>query len=115
MELPAISANFQTSIFIAVFLFSVNLATFLMFGWDKYCARTGKWRVPEINLLVGSLIGGSIGAKLAQKYFRHKTYKQPFGNQLNGIIVLQILLVPALLFRPTRLAIFGFISSLVSQ
>lgn len=57
-----------------VFLFLVfNLFTFLVFGYDKYLARTNRPRVREKTLLNLALMGGSVGAVFGQKIFRHKT------------------------------------------
>jgi len=59
-----------------VFLFLVfNLFTFLVFGYDKYLARTNRPRVREKTLLNLALMGGSVGAVFGQKIFRHKTKK----------------------------------------
>lgn len=77
-----------------------NLLAFGLFGWDKRQARIGGWRVSESDLLKMAFLGGALGAKLGQRVFRHKTYKQPFGRLLNAIFVVQylafgFLLVPA--------------------
>ncbi|QUY49906.1 DUF1294 domain-containing protein [Serratia plymuthica] len=55
-----------------------NLLTLLVYGADKFAARKGWQRVPESTLLVFGLVGGWIGAIVAQQLFRHKTQKQPF-------------------------------------
>lgn len=52
-----------------------NLITFLVFGYDKYLARTNRRRISEKALLTLALMGGSIGAVFAQKFFRHKSRK----------------------------------------
>lgn len=69
-------------------LAAVNTLSFVAFGWDKLCARTRWWRVPESTLLMIALIGGSIGARIAQPVFRHKTRKQPFARKLSAILIL---------------------------
>ena len=68
----------------------VNLWTMLRFWQDKQRARAGERRIPESDLLGLALIGGSPGALLARKLFRHKTRKEPFSTQLLGIVVLQM-------------------------
>jgi uncharacterized membrane protein YsdA (DUF1294 family) len=80
----------------------INGATFYLFVKDKRQSQSDGWRIPENTLLGLAIIGGSIGAKIAQQKFYHKTRKQPFANILNAILILQILLCAALVFPQTR-------------
>ena len=73
-----------------VALVFVNAWTFLSFHDDKQRAIAGRRRIPESNLLGLALIGGSPGALLGRKVFRHKTRKEPFSTQLLVIVALQI-------------------------
>jgi uncharacterized membrane protein YsdA (DUF1294 family) len=68
---------------LAVYLAVVNAVMLLLFRIDKRRALTGQWRISEATLLVWAAAGGWFGAKLAQRLFRHKTRKQPFGRRLN--------------------------------
>lgn len=68
------------------YLVTINLVTFLVFGLDKRLAMAGKWRISEAKLLFLAFIGGWMGAKAAQRRFRHKTRKQPFARQLNTML-----------------------------
>ena len=70
-------------------LLLLNLWTMLRFWQDKQRAVTGDRRIPESDLLVLALIGGSPGALLARQLFRHKTRKEPFSTQLLVIVALQ--------------------------
>ncbi|MGZ8287401.1 MAG: DUF1294 domain-containing protein [Allosphingosinicella sp.] len=63
-------------------LLLVNLITLFRFREDKRRAVTGAWRVPESTLLGLAAIGGTPGALLACRLFRHKTRKQPFATLL---------------------------------
>jgi len=72
------------------FLLAVNAWTMLRFWQDKQRAIASMRRIPEINLLVLALIGGTPGALLARPLFRHKTRKQPFSTWLLLIAVVQI-------------------------
>ncbi|TCM18054.1 uncharacterized membrane protein YsdA (DUF1294 family) [Novosphingobium sp. PhB165] len=74
---------------VAAGLCGLNLWTFAVFGYDKAQSRRGGGRVPEKHLLTLSALGGSPGALLARRLFRHKTRKQPFVNYLKTIVVLQ--------------------------
>lgn len=56
-------------------LILINIITFVTFGIDKYLARKNYHRISEKTLLSLSLMGGSIGAIIAQGLFAHKTQK----------------------------------------
>lgn len=56
----------------------INLLTFIAYGWDKSAARDNRWRIPERTLHGLALVGGTIGAIVGQKTFRHKTKKASF-------------------------------------
>ena len=76
---------------LATALIAVNFAAFAAFGIDKAKAEAGAWRVSEEALLWLALLGGTPGAYARRSAFRHKTRKQPFNAQLQGIAVLQVL------------------------
>ena len=76
-------------LFAAVYLGVLNLATFLIFGFDKAAAADKRPRVPERILLTLAAFGGSPGALLARPVFRHKTRKQPFSAWLALIVFVQ--------------------------
>ena len=68
----------------------VNAVTVLRFWDDKQRAVGGRRRIRESDLLGLALIGGSPGALLARRLFRHKTRKEPFSTQLFVILALQV-------------------------
>jgi len=84
-------SNFQSAIL--AFLVLINFVTFITFGIDKNKAINNNRRVSEKTLWIMSLLGGSIGALLAMKTFRHKTKKLSFQVILALVIALQILLI----------------------
>jgi uncharacterized membrane protein YsdA (DUF1294 family) len=77
----------------AIYALLINAITYLLFGFDKRAAERGDSRIPEKTLLIASALGGSVGAVIAQRQFRHKTKKQPFKALLYGTIVAQIVLI----------------------
>lgn len=74
-----------------IYILCINAITFFAFWHDKRVAMYGGWRVSEKTLLTLALVGGSIGALLASKTFRHKTRKQPFKGLLQLICFCQIM------------------------
>ncbi len=58
---------------IFVCLTVINLAAFIMYGIDKKRAASGRWRISEAALLVIAFAGGSAGALVGMRCFRHKT------------------------------------------
>ncbi|MCO4823661.1 MAG: DUF1294 domain-containing protein [Amylibacter sp.] len=85
-----------------LYFLAINALAAALFFYDKRQSRSGGWRIPENTLLGIAILGGSIGAKIAQQKFRHKTHKQPFANILNGIIALQVFMAIALALPQTR-------------
>ena len=61
----------------------------LRFWQDKRRASEGERRISEAELLKLAMIGGSPGALLARRWFRHKTHKQPFSTRLLTIAAFQ--------------------------
>lgn len=70
-------------------LLAINALTILRFRQDKARAIAGARRIPEASLLGLALIGGTPGAFLARRLFRHKTRKQPFSTWLILIALAQ--------------------------
>ena len=68
---------------------AVNAWTVLRFWQDKQRAIAGARRIAESDLLGLALMGGSPGALLARRWFRHKTRKKPFSTYLLLIAALQ--------------------------
>ena len=85
-----------------LYLIAINALALTLFFYDKRQSQSGGWRIPENTLLGIAILGGSMGAKIAQMKFRHKTRKQPFGRILNIILILQFILILALSIPQTR-------------
>ena len=78
---------------IICYLLAVNIATFLLYGIDKYTAKKSKWRISEATLLTMAAIGGSIGAWAGMRLWHHKTMHKKFKYGIPLIIIMQIALV----------------------
>ena len=75
------------------YLIVINVVTFLVHGIDKWKAKQGSWRISEATLLILAVIGGSIGALLGMKVWRHKTMHKKFKYGLPLILIIQIILI----------------------
>ena len=88
-------------ILLGLFLLTLNVTIFALFGIDKRLAEAGEWRINESTFQTLAFIGGTPGAYAGRHYFRHKTRKQPFSNQLHTTALIQI-------FVLVFLAVFGW-------
>lgn len=61
--------------------------------------RRGAWRVPEKTLFLLPLLGGSVGALLGMRVFRHKTKHWYFVWGVPAILLAQLALAVWLLCR----------------
>lgn len=75
---------------ILIYLLTINVATFLTFGIDKWKAKRAKWRIREAALLTLAILGGSIGAWIGMKVWHHKTQHKKFKYGIPAIIIIQI-------------------------
>jgi len=68
------------------YLIVINVVTFLVYGIDKWKAKQGSWRISEATLLILAVIGGSIGALLGMKVWRHKTMHKGGVRDVDNIV-----------------------------
>ena len=64
--------------YLMYYLIIINIAAWLMYGLDKWKAKSGAWRIPERTLLLTAFLGGAAGALAGMLLFRHKTRKPKF-------------------------------------
>jgi uncharacterized membrane protein YsdA (DUF1294 family) len=81
------------------YLVLINLIAFSLYGIDKAKARMGKWRIPELHLLLVAVVGGSIGALCGMFFFHHKTQHLKFRIGLPLILILQLIIVGYFLYK----------------
>lgn len=79
-------------------LILVNLVAFILFGYDKACAKKKARRIPERTLLLWAWLGGSIGAFLGMRIFHHKTRKPKF-YVIPVLAVLEVLICVFCLYQ----------------
>lgn len=74
---------------IFMYLAFINILAFVCFGIDKQKAIAHQWRISEKTLLGIAICGGSVGAILGMRFFRHKTQHAKFALGLPAILILQ--------------------------
>ncbi|MGB8633706.1 MAG: cold shock and DUF1294 domain-containing protein [Rhodanobacteraceae bacterium] len=67
-----------------------SLVSFLVYGWDKLAARSGRWRTRESTLHALALACGWPGAIAAQRLFHHKSSKKSFLRVFWVMVVLNL-------------------------
>lgn len=113
MYLPEVERDFIWSVvgspwgLLALWLVLINLVTFLVFGLDKLKAKRKVAhefirRVPEKTLFLLAALGGSVGALLGMKVWRHKTLHKTFRFGIPAILILQSLISLYLYFNVIR-------------
>ena len=79
------------------YLIIINVIAFVAFGIDKLKAKKSWWRIPEATLIGMVSAGGSIGALLGMRYWRHKTRHRKFKYGLPAILLIHIALAMLIL------------------
>lgn len=89
----------EIHIILTIYLIAINIATFFVYGIDKWKARRSKWRIPESTLLTLAVLGGSIGAFIGMRTWHHKTMHNKFKYGVPFIINLQVVLAVYIYIR----------------
>ena len=79
--------------YLLIYLGIINLIGFVSMFLDKQKAKHGKWRVPEKNLFLLAIIGGSLGTTFGMHVFRHKTKHWYFKFGMPLILIVQLILI----------------------
>ncbi|MDD6603464.1 MAG: DUF1294 domain-containing protein [Eubacteriales bacterium] len=72
------------------YLVAINLLGIIVTVADKKKAIKGKHRIPELDLWIIALLGGSLGTYIAMKIVRHKTKHKNFMIGIPIIIIIQL-------------------------
>ena len=71
---------------VLVYLVTINVVTFFIYGIDKWKAKKSKMRIRETALLGLAVLGGSIGAWLGMKVWHHKTLHKGGNRDIDNIV-----------------------------
>ena len=78
---------------LVVYLFIINIITFIYMGLDKRNAKKHSFRIPEKVLLTLSFLGGSLGTLIAMHCFHHKTQKTIFKVGVPLLLIINIFMI----------------------
>lgn len=78
--------------YLFIYLVVINFIGFVIMFIDKKRAIKKKYRIPEKNLFLVALIGGSLGTTLGMEMFRHKTRHWYFKWGMPLLLVIQLIL-----------------------
>ena len=76
-----------------IYVVTINVVTFFLYGIDKWRARHSKWRIEESTLLWWAAFGGSAGALLGMKVWHHKTLHRKFKYGVPAILIAQVAVI----------------------
>ena len=100
----ALTLYFPQFTALGAYLLGINLALFIVLGYDKGISGSTTSRVPELILYLGAAFGGAFGILLAMKTFRHKIRKSGFQFIIAAILIAQLVLL-RVIFEKVSLAI----------
>lgn len=75
-----------------IYLILVNIMSFMMMYIDKNRAINHKRRIPERDLFLFAIIGGSVGTFFGMEIFRHKTKHLKFVIGIPLILIIQVII-----------------------
>lgn len=86
-----------TPLILSVYFLCMNIAASLLSIIDKFRARSGKWRIPESQLLLLGFLGGAFGEWTTMLLIRHKTKHVNFMILLPLFTTLHVILIGSLI------------------
>jgi uncharacterized membrane protein YsdA (DUF1294 family) len=75
--------------YLGAWLLVANILTYMAFDADKKRSRRGLNRIADTHLLALVLVGGGLGALIAQQRLDHMRTEQPFASQFAVLLGLQ--------------------------
>lgn len=75
-----------------LYLLAINIFAFYLCALDKRRAVIDGWRIPERNLFLVSIVGGSVGMYAAMRICRHKTKHLKFVLGIPAIFICQVVI-----------------------
>ena len=82
-----------------IYLVIIKVVTFIMYGIDKWKAKSNRWRIPEATLLWMAVFGGAVGAQLGMSVWHHKTMHKKFKYGIPAILIAHVLLAGFAIYK----------------
>ena len=78
----------------------ISAVTVILTVLDKARAVKHKFRISERTLFLAAILGGSVAELVTMKIIRHKTLHKRFMIGLPAIIIVQIIIIAVVLYKP---------------
>lgn len=91
---------------------AIGIISFGIYAWDKQAAKQDSWRISENMLHILALLGGWIGAGLAQQWLHHKSRKQRFQLVFWLTILVNISVLAMLHLHPYGITMLTWLQSI---
>lgn len=80
-------------IVVCAYLLVINIAGYGFMRSDKSRARHKKYRIPERQLFMTAIVGGSVGVYAGMHMLRHKTKHASFYIGIPAILIVQVIVL----------------------
>lgn len=81
-----------------VYWLIINLAGFILMGYDKFKAKNNEWRINEKTFFVLAFLLGAPGIYLGMNKFKHKTKHTSFNIGIPLLFILNIAIIYVLIY-----------------
>lgn len=81
------------TLFFILYIFIINIISFILMGIDKRAAKNNMYRIPEKAFFSISFLLGSLGTYIGMYKFRHKTKHLSFKVLIPILLIVNIICI----------------------
>ena len=81
------------TLFFILYIFIINIISFILMGIDKRAAKNNMYRIPEKVFFTLSILLGSLGTYIGMYKFRHKTKHLSFKILIPILLIVNIICI----------------------
>ena len=81
------------TLFFILYIFIINIISFILMGIDKRAAKNNMYRIPEKVFFTLSIFLGSLGTYIGMYKFRHKTKHLSFKILIPILLIVNIICI----------------------